>query len=991
MIKQEEIKLETRRKGTQIKFFTTYSGQTSESGDLSFLITNPITGNYTVVDSLIDTVYKRNSENNFVINNKNDVFTGSTILQTSESLTPKTKLKVSNKYIAEINNKWKEEVGLNPLNIPPPFSFVEFQEIELNDLYINLQITRSIDSLDTLSIFNTPIGEQALQESSTGVVFGRLVAQQNVLDENGNKIIIPLKNTIVCIFNPSEEFPNIASVDDDGNRITLNLKENINVGSQSSSSPFNYYFNQESYKTDFKFLTDTSAFKNIPEKYKYTTITNENGEFILHDIPVGEQTFMFEVNMLKQGLTPDEVALNFFSYPLEEGPNVDKIPHYFFRQVPVNVLPSWGNSQTGYTQLDIKASIDLRKWSTYFISPIAYKTNTIEEMQASGIFSRLTCSIRDMTKTLDVNNRVPIELVEIQDVYDRNPEQEIEWYNEFKLKKNKVEFNTTRYNVFKLPANLYDPNGYNSKGQKGVWLCAYQIKMFYGNASSAYRATGFEREWITDLGAVGRNHFDLNKNADYGIITSTPVGKIGKFPYEKPWTINYPEPYKIPKQPNLINSNKTYDANGEPLEITEPLYLDGDAIGTFIPFGSDSGGYGLQDISGGFKSNKFSRELTKAIIYKYEDIDQWDEQYSNGFIPGIENQIRLQFGLPVSNVLNGEKWQRLESGFAYWLKPEGWPRIVNRSWGDAIITSDHVKNLNTPPKFGPSTYVDGIYKSREDILIRMDSSTPYWKYGALDIYRVSYPNKVLPPLVPPVEKFIKINLQDIIAEGKRFDDNFFSILGVGPQSTDAFINIGGGDLKIQNLGTTKSTIALGGEIKEIEPGASYQFKDVVRQGSSVILPANNQFDSSTNSYLKAKYRLTFWSVLNDANNGGHYSPGTGEVCYGGEVDIDLAADTESSIPNYFLISIIPVPVLLGGGLLSPSNSAILFTETGKSLAINGFAYCTYNHNFVFAQTNSVVTYYPNTPIWVPNPFLFIEPEPLDTPFKSFRNYPYGLL
>ena len=77
-----------------------------------------------------------------------------------------------------------------------------------------------------VSVKNNPLTEMPQQESETGVVCGTLMARQKVLDENGERVLIPLSNVPIVIFNPSEEFPSYASKDADGNRITLNLTQN---------------------------------------------------------------------------------------------------------------------------------------------------------------------------------------------------------------------------------------------------------------------------------------------------------------------------------------------------------------------------------------------------------------------------------------------------------------------------------------------------------------------------------------------------------------------------------------------------------------------------------------------------------------------------------------------------------------------------------------------------------------------------------------------
>ena len=121
----------------------------------------------------------------------------------------------------------------------------------------------------------------------------------------------------------------------------------------------------------------------VPDRYKYSTITNDKGEFIIQDVPVGNQVILFEVDLLKQGMTKGEVALNFFPYSTEELPNVDNIPHFYYRQIPVGVTSSWGSFQTGYTEVNITTNLDLRKWNTFYVPPISISETNMEELFAS--------------------------------------------------------------------------------------------------------------------------------------------------------------------------------------------------------------------------------------------------------------------------------------------------------------------------------------------------------------------------------------------------------------------------------------------------------------------------------------------------------------------------------------------------------------------------------------------------------------------------------
>jgi hypothetical protein len=578
------------------------------------------------------------------------------------------------------------------------YTFVDIKEDNLEDYNVDICFKRSVDTLDTLTVRNNPLSNFPTQESETGVVMGTLYAKQKVVNEKGEKVLIPLSNVPIVIFNPSDEFPNTFSVDGDGNRIRLNIIQNSELEDYADLDSFVFEYGTEKAEKKLnnnlspRFDSQLGTLKSVetlevPEYFKYSTITNENGEFIIEGVPIGPNVLMFEVDLLKQGMTKSEVALNFFPYPTTAESNVDNIPHYYFRQLSINVVPSWGAFQTGYTFVDITANIDMRKWATFFIPPISVQDKNIDELLSSGRFDALTIIAKDMTKEgFPISNQI----VEIDNILEREPSQRIEWNNEFTARKNKIEFRKSNYNAFKLPANLYDPNGFASKdggrtkinSKKGVWLCAYQMRMQYGLGTGVLRETGFIRESFLD-NTIYSSHFNVNRGVGSSAISALGTqinSSLGEFPYQRTWTINYPEPYKIPTRPLVLNQSKNFS------QKVEPRYLDGDLAGEFT-WQDDARGYGLMAPlqSGDLIYNQFAQTVTKSRIYKYESNVNWHEEYSNGFRKSEHEGL---FPNKKFEVKNGEKYQRTEAGFGYFLKPEGWGRINQEPWGDYMISSD---------------------------------------------------------------------------------------------------------------------------------------------------------------------------------------------------------------------------------------------------------------------------------------------------------------
>jgi hypothetical protein len=742
------------------------------------------------------------------------------------------------------------------------------------DYNVDISIFRSIDTLDTLSVKNNPLSTYPTQSSETGIVTGTLLARQKVLDENGEKVLIPLANVPVVVFNASETFPTVASTDEDGNRVTLNLLENsrpedyadrdsyvVEVGKENAEKRLGVEL--DSRFDGIKPLLKSYQTLDIPEQYKYSTITNEKGEFVLHDIPVGNRLLTFEVDLLKQGMTKDEVALNFFPYSTEEEPNVDSVPHYFFRQIPIGVTPSWGDFQTGYTQVNVTANIDMRRWVTFFVSPIAVEEKNIEELVSTGKLTPLTVLARDMTRD---GYPLTSEIVEIQDIFSRDFTQRKEWFNEIKFKKPKIEFRKNNFNAFKLPANLYDPNGKASsdqtrngvKSSNGVWLCAYEMKMFYPLSSNIYRTTGFVRDKLEGNNTKSANHFDLNRGEGFGVDAATGAAEgssVNKFPYEKPWTINYPEPYQIPSEPRDANNEINFSSTD-----VEPRFLDGDMAGLYTQ-NPDARGYGimqeLEDWSN-FIYNKFAQTITKYRIYKYENDVSWHEEYSNGFRKFYHSDL---FPNKTFTIKNGEKYQRVEAGFCYWLRPEGWGRIKHEGWGDymsgrdinpAIASFDSSKPTNRIPR----SYYETTYRQGENLLIKMDLTTSpnYLEQGALDIYRVidDSPENLEEQRPPLKKRYANLFLENVLCNNQKTNQELK--LKFGGQKDEVKV-CSAAKVDIRNNGTVAANVLVGAVNKKIKPGERVTYD--ITNGTTIKFESNTNLNIQENFYQTCNYTLDF--------------------------------------------------------------------------------------------------------------------------------------
>lgn len=708
---QEEILYKKSKTGTTVFYFAAGVDNTIVPflQEPAYVQLNGVGGpsSFHIYSSGITELWTLQSSNNYLSNVILTAVTNNYVTGYSFSETFNKILSTQEQQIARdrfYNNVVSTVTG-QTIALPPSFqTFVFFDEHEVDDMFANIKLSRTFNTLDTLSIYNKPVNSIPQQEATTGILFGKLQAIQTLKDEVGNNIKIPLRNVPIGIFNPTEEFQAPMSLDENGDRFFMNLRE---------SSIQSEYFNVESFTSDTRYLKSQSDFLTVPEKFKYITTTNENGEFVIYNAPVGSQTLVLEVDLFKQGLTKDEIILNNFPFPTNDDSNIGEFPCYNYQQIPVDVVPAWGNVQSGYTEVNVNINLDLRKWATYIFPPASFGNEKLETTVAKNVANTFKIQVRDMTNFKFAPK--PLEIVQIPNDLDRAEGSKYLWYNELLSQRQQVEFFKYGCHVIKLPANLYDPNAYktdvngNPTGSRGLWLAAYQFNAFV-NINRCKRTTGGLR--VGDATST-LNHFDLN-NYINAQPNAAPGSGIGIYPYEKPWTLNYPEPYKVTKKPVSQRFDVgTGRLNQSPYILEEPPYSDGDLVGNiFDPLDSlaNVGGYGIQEFNSIHFPNQIAFVATKDYMYKYESRVHWAEQYSNGYEqywttndPGpYVNQTNI-IGL---SSIDGEKYQRVECGYGYFMKYQDWARVYRLPNG-----SDHTAywDYTSNGVAGPGMY--GNYKS----------------------------------------------------------------------------------------------------------------------------------------------------------------------------------------------------------------------------------------------------------------------------------------
>jgi hypothetical protein len=885
---QEEILLKKSKTGTTVFYFVpnVTPAEVPILEEPAYVILNSY--NQPIFFSTFNgrDLWKLETENDYLLNVELSSVTTNYLTGYSISKTFNTILTSNQKTLMEQRfNDNITEVITGKTQVPLTYQTLLFYEQkEIDDMFVNVKLNRTNETLDTFKVYNKPVNTIPTQEARTGVIFGKLQAIQSLKDEEGNHIKIPLRNVPIGIFNKSEDYPSTTSVNDDGDRFYMNLKE---------ASFLNQYFDKNAFDEDQKFLKSNSQLLQVPEKFKYITKTNDNGEFVIYDAPLGNQVMVLEVDLFKQGLTKDEIILNNFPFPTDDESIIGEFPCYYYNQVPVDVVPAWGTSQTGYTELNINVNLDLRKWTTYIFPPAAYGKERLESTVARSAANTFKIQVRDMTTPKFAAHI--IEMAQITNDLDRRPGAKFLWYNEFAVQRQQVQYYQFGCHVLKLPANLYDPNGYKTDNNgvptnsRGVFLAAYQFSCFINN-ERCVRSTG-----TIDDGTTVLSHFDVNFFPGAGPTDQVPFKGLGVYPYEKPWSINYPSPYSIPRKPTQLRFNWDHERTYGPIStpggndiikskfvFEEPAYADGDLVGNVWNTTSGAldnvGGFGWYSTNGVIFPNRIAFVATKDYMYKYERGVAWNEKYANGYepywsptntgpyplssYPGVGTNPGLA---GMSSVVGGEKYQRLECGYGYFMKYQDWPRVYRWEWFTDLYFGPDQRT--SPGGTGAGIYgnYNAIHSNfnniwdidEQNFAFAFDQFTNNkLNRGGIDIYRIvdSGIDDILIPknfIIPTY-----MNLRCDWGTGKADNFTLFNS-GSAPALMENKYN---GQPIYFNDANGSTGVLSANQSKLIYPGGYLSTHGVSTNASAlaftgVRLPGNASFDSNLNRYQSCVYTL----------------------------------------------------------------------------------------------------------------------------------------
>jgi len=245
------------------------------------------------------------------------------------------------------------------------------------DKSINVLIDQEFEYLEILSLKILQSDIYARPCSDYGVVVGRVSVNNGFGIPNAKiSIFVPLTpedelNPIISSIYP---YKNLRTLNDDGYRYNLLPY----VKSYTGHVPTGTFFTREDV------LTDTTLIEVYDKYYRYTTTTNDSGDFMIFGVPVGSQTIIFDIDLSDIGefsLSPQDLirmgvatSSQVSGTKFKSSTNLNELPQIINIKKTVQVVPLWGQPETctlGISRTDFDLSSDSNGVKGITINPTA--------------------------------------------------------------------------------------------------------------------------------------------------------------------------------------------------------------------------------------------------------------------------------------------------------------------------------------------------------------------------------------------------------------------------------------------------------------------------------------------------------------------------------------------------------------------------------------------------------------------------------------------
>jgi hypothetical protein len=274
-----------------------------------------------------------------------------------------------------------------------------------DDKVIQFNLEQEFDNLEILSLKITNSEAYTRQCSNFGVVVGRVMLNSGFGVQNAKvNIFIPLKDEDKERPEILELYPFETVNDTYPNGVRYNLFPRVKNGRNPSHKAIGNF----PHETDF---THYPQYLEIMDKYyKYTTTTNESGDFMIFGVPTGQHDIIMDFDLfdtksfeltandlveqislnnsieeirslllsnsidaeeqtINRNKVPNFVYLGNNNFDVEVKTNIDEMPNIFHQVKQITVSPFWGDDDqcdVGITRCDFKINFKYTPTAIFF-------------------------------------------------------------------------------------------------------------------------------------------------------------------------------------------------------------------------------------------------------------------------------------------------------------------------------------------------------------------------------------------------------------------------------------------------------------------------------------------------------------------------------------------------------------------------------------------------------------------------------------------------
>lgn len=222
--------------------------------------------------------------------------------------------------------------------------------INPTEKFINVDFTQQYDKMEILSLELNQTNSYKFMNSNTGIVIGRVLANEGFGIPNAKLSVFVKYDSDNDIESQLKYYYSIStSKDENGIKYNL-LPDTVNDDCQQAVGTF----------PNKRFLLDNNDVIEVFDTYyKYTTRTNNSGDYMIYGVPTGQQTIHCDIDLSDIGVlsqTPRDMIYKGYDKNLFESPskfkhstNLSYLPQIISQDNSTFVYPFWGDTTDGET------------------------------------------------------------------------------------------------------------------------------------------------------------------------------------------------------------------------------------------------------------------------------------------------------------------------------------------------------------------------------------------------------------------------------------------------------------------------------------------------------------------------------------------------------------------------------------------------------------------------------------------------------------------